>query len=405
MACEEVHTGKRFLAESLAHIDCQAQTIGSYGYGALSDPSSAVFIALTSLLTIFIAIFGFRLLLGEDMRSRTVVGDMLRLGIVLTLATSWPAWRTLGYDVVIKGPAELSALVGNASGLAGGGDLASRLQSADDGIVLLTIYGTGRTVGGTTRSSTIGDSFQGIALPDQEGFSDGRLAFLIGVLAPLAIVRLGAGLLLALAPLMAGLLLFAGTRDLFFGWFRGLGALALSAASLAIICGVELAILEPWLREALALRDGQVLTPSTPTELSVITISFMLVSIGMLFIIAKIFFFSSFSMSGVVDLFRQSDRPKAKQTAQPAANATEQDAPSRAYVVAEAVSHTVRREERALAVDQLVGRHAFDRPDANAQLAVASAPGYQTLGESFRAPEARRYRRTSEAGRKRDNKP
>ncbi len=88
MACPSVTTGNRFLSETIAHIDCQAQAIGAYGYGALANPGSGVSIALTGLLTIFIAIFGYRLMLGEEMRARGLVGDMLKVGIVLTLATS-----------------------------------------------------------------------------------------------------------------------------------------------------------------------------------------------------------------------------------------------------------------------------------------------------------------------------
>ncbi len=92
MACDAVQTGQRFVAQMLAHIDCQAQTIGAYGYGALADPASSVAIALSGLLTVFVAFFGIRLILAEPQSGRDLVGDVLRIGIVLTLATSWPAW-------------------------------------------------------------------------------------------------------------------------------------------------------------------------------------------------------------------------------------------------------------------------------------------------------------------------
>jgi type IV secretion system protein VirB6 len=190
MACPDVLTGQRFVAQSLAHIDCQAQAIGAYGYGALIDPNSTVALALTALFTVFVAIFGLRLMSGEQISGRDLVGDALRVAIVLTLATSWPAWRTLGYDLVMKGPAEIAGIVGSASDLPGSrGDMAARLQAADDGIVLLTVYGTGRNTGGTNRSDTIGDSFRGVAIADQEGLASGRTAFLTGLLGPTAIVR------------------------------------------------------------------------------------------------------------------------------------------------------------------------------------------------------------------------
>ena len=404
MACPSVTTGNRFLSEAIAHIDCQAQAIGAYGYGALANPGSGVSIALTGLLTIFIAIFGYRLMLGEEMRARGLVGDMLKVGIVLTLATSWPAWRTLGYDVAMKAPGELAGAIAGASRLPGSGnDLVSRMQAADDAIVILTVYGTGRTMGGAVRSDTIGDRLEGIAVTDREGLADGRMAYLAGVLAPFALVRLGSGFLLALAPLMAGLLLFAGTRDLFFGWLRGLGALALGSAALSVLQGVQLAILEPWLRDALAVRSAQLLTPSAPTELSVITLVFMVVSFALLFVIAKIFFFGGMGVSGIwqqVQAIRDRGASTSAATGEPHQLATQ----PRALLIAESVSQVLRREERGADFDRMPGGQVFNRGNERVALAAAGSTRVEALGEHLRLPEARRYRRGSEAGRKRDLK-
>ena len=403
MVCTPVTTGNRFLAEAMAHIDCQAQAIGAYGYGALADPGSAVSIALTGMFTIFIAIFGYRLMVGEEMRTRGIVGDMLKVGIVLTLATSWPAWRTLGYDVAMKAPGELASSIAGASRLPGGtGDMVSRLQAADDAIVILTVYGTGRTMGGTTRSETIGDRFEGIAVTDREGLADGRMAYLAGILAPFALVRLGAGFLLALAPLMAGLLLFAGTRDLFFGWLRGLGALALGSAALSILHGVQLAILEPWLRDALALRTAQVLTPSAPTELSVVTFVFMVVSFALLFVIGKIFSFGGFGLSGLWTQLQPAHAPASNRPSTAVFPIGDREAPHRALLIAESVSQTLRREERGAGFDRLPGSLALNRPEERAALAGAGSARLEALGEHLRLPEARRYARGSQAGKKRD---
>lgn len=401
MSCEAVYTGQRFVAQTLTHLDCQAQAIGAYGYGALSDPTSAVSIALTALLTIFVALFGLRLIVGTPMEGRDVLGDVLRVGVVLTLATSWPAWRTLGYDLVLNGPAELARTIGGASDLpGGGGDLVARLQSADDGIVLLTVYGTGRNLAGTDRSDTIGDSFRGIALTDQEGLANGRIWFLAGVIGPLALVKLGAGLLLALAPLMAGLLLFAGTRDLFFGWLRGLGLFALGSLALTAIYGVELAILGPWVRDALALREALVRTPSTPTELSVITLAFALASFGVLFVLAKIMFFGGFGMPRLVARLAPA-MPGDRAINRERGWAGEPGAPSRAFVVAEAVSQTLRREERDMERLRIA-----DRSGGLARaLPVPAGPvGGATSGDERRGSSTRQYRRTSAAGDRRDRK-
>lgn len=407
MVCPTVGTGERFVSQTISHIDCQAQTIGAYGYGALSDPNSFVTIMLTGLLTLFIALFAFRLMLGERVGARDAVADILKIGIVLTLATSWPAWRTLGYDVVMKGPGEVASVVGGASGLPGSkGDLIAQLQSVDDDIVMLTIYGTGRGTVATERSNTIGDSFRGIALSDQEGLANGRIAFLAGVIGPLAIVRLSAGLLLALAPLMAGFLFFAGTRDLFFGWLRALGALTLSGLALTIVYGVEVSILVPWLRDALTLRSGQLQAPSAPTELTVITFAFALVAFGLLALSARIFFFGGANWQRLAEMLRPLAGPQPTfNHSSPRSDDTANDPPpSRAYLVAQAVAQTLRREEQGGAErTRKIERNMLERDDDHRE-APAIGGSHEPLGNSFRGSGRRHYGRNSTAGRNRDSK-
>ena len=91
MACPALETGGRFLSGLFLHIDCQARNIGSFGYGALAEPGSTASVVLTALLTIFVALYGYRLLLGPTPETRNLVSDVIRVGLVLTLAASWPA--------------------------------------------------------------------------------------------------------------------------------------------------------------------------------------------------------------------------------------------------------------------------------------------------------------------------
>lgn len=403
MACAALHSGSQFLASTLAHLDCQGQTIGAYGFGVLSDTSSGTFAALTALLTVFIALFGIRLILGPAPAARDVVGDILKVGIVLTLATSWPAWRVIGYDLVLNGPAELAHGIGLSAGLPGGdGSLVARLQNADDGIVATTMYGTGRLTGGVVGGSDLGDSFHGIALADQSGFGWGRVAFLSGIIAPFAVTRIGAGLLLALAPLMAGLLLFNGTAGVFLGWLRGLAFVALGSLALAICAGVEVALIDPWLSDVLAQRQGNVFTPSAPTELTVLAFAFALANLGLLALIGRVTFFAhatgarllpqpdrwwSFPQGSAADL------PHLRET-------TRGDAITRAQSVADAVAMTMRREEEGGL--NPARRIEFRTGDAGSPAAVIN-PGVdrpEALGASFR----RTRQRSTRMGQSRDLK-
>jgi type IV secretion system protein VirB6 len=169
---------------------------------------------------------------------------------------------------------------------------------------------------------------------------------------------------------------------------------------LSVLQGVQLAILEPWLRDALALRSAQILTPSAPTELSVITLVFMVVSFAQLFVIGKIFFFSGLGVSGIWQQV-QAVRDRGTATSAPTGQLRELAAQPRALLLAESVSQVLRREERGTGFDRLPGGLVLNRPDERTALAGAGGARVEALGEHLRLPEARRYARGSNAGRKR----
>lgn len=288
IACPAIITGDNFVARILTHIDCQAQLIGSYGYQALGQPGSAAATLMSVLLTLFIALFGLRLMFGPVPGPRDLVADVLKIGIVLTLAFSWPAFRTLVYDVTIKGPGEIAAGIDPQAGKSS--TLASRLQAADDAIVRLTEVGAGRHTGAYIDDAGPGGTFAGTALEDEASFGSARLAFLAGLIGSLALLRIAAGLLLALAPLAAGLLLFDVSRGLFSGWLRGLVLTLVGSVGVTLVLRVELAILEPWLADALRVRALGYAVPSAPTELFAMNIAFALVQFAIIWLLARVAF-------------------------------------------------------------------------------------------------------------------
>jgi len=379
MACPAVLSGQDFLASALAHVDCQAQVIGSYGWGALANPGSPVFAALTSVLTIFVALFGIRLLLGYPMPARDVVGDVLKVGIVLTLATSWPAWRVVGYDLIIHGPDQIAQVIGAGAGLPGsGGDLASRLQGADNGLAALGAFGSGRL---------------GVAQGDWFELGFARVAFLAGTLGPLVLIRLMAGFCLAIAPLVAGLLLFGITRGIFEGWARALVAAFLASVMLSLVLGVELALLEPWLQDALQRRASEQQVLDAPVEVLVVTLSFAVVSLAATFLVARMAFHSSLRVSMLLQPNAQ--QPGMNESMRPAAFGAAGEDPSRALVVAHGVTENLRREERITGIMRLSGgasEHSGERSGETSP-ALAGLAGRQSgddaLGASWRRPARR----------------
>lgn len=400
MSCATVQSGSHFLGGVLNQIDCQAQTIGAYGFEALAAPNSAIAGLLLAALTLFVALFGLRLMFGEAPSGRDVVGEILKVGIVLTLATSWPAWRTLAYETAFQGSSQVADNVGAASGLPGSrGDLNQRLDNLDAGIISLTAFGTGRLTGGIVGSSDLGDSTRGVALADQSGFAWGRVAFLTGTIAPLALVRLAAGILLALAPLMAALLLFAGTRDIFIGWLRAIGACALGAVVLTLFYGAELALLEGWLRRVLAVREANVMTVAAPTELLALALAFTVAIFGALALIVRLVFFASPNWRQWLPVAASLEPRQLRDTPGLVPQvAGGQHEPARAQRVADAVEQVMRRESRSGDPARQLTDLRLGEP-LRGQGTAQSGRGSEALGGSYR----RQHRRSSAAAAKRDS--
>ncbi len=290
MSCFAPQTGTGFLEATLANLDCQAQVIGEGGYQTLSSPGSPLSLVLSLLLALFVAIIGVRFLSGRSLGVDEWISSALKIGIVLALATSWPAFKTSIYDVILKAPSELATSIGRASALPGSdGGLPSRLQAVDNGIMALVAAGSGRLDNASQRPT------DAIASPvaDNSAFGWGKTLFVSSIIGSFGLLRLGGGLFLALAPLFAGFLLFDGTRFLFFGWVKALIAIALGSLGLAVLLGVQLAIMEPWLSQVLALRTLRIATLSAPFELLALSLSFALVMIGLFALILRIAFAST----------------------------------------------------------------------------------------------------------------
>lgn len=374
MACPPIRTGERYLETVLQHIDCQAQSIGGLGYLALSDPGSTISIALTAILVIFVALFAIRIALGYPLAGHDLAGHAIRLVIVLTLATSWPAWRVIGYDVLVSGPAEVAQTIGSSAQLPGSdGSLAGRLQRVDEGLAVLNETGAGR------RGVQTGDWFQ-------LGFT--RSAFLTGTIGPLALVRLTGGILIALAPLVAGLLLFGFTRSIFSGWAKALVAVFLSTITVSLLLAVELALLEPWLQEVLRLRAADQEALSAPTEGLTMTLAFALMCFGAIAFSAWIAFNASIATRLFASSSSSVQRAQADNRSYTSSLAPGQERALHSQAVAASVTRSMERDGR-LGRDsrvEVVQGAATHREAPAAEYRSGAQPRYEPLGSTYRRP-------------------
>lgn len=272
--CPAIPVAGGVISSLTSHIDCQVQSLGSGAWDALAAPGSTLSAVLSGFLTIFVALLGYKLMLGEQLTVRSGTIACVKIGAILALATSWPAYRTLVYDVVTVGPSQLVGEIGLSAALPGSdGTLLQRLDIADDELARLAISGAGASPSDTD-SQIAPPPFAGF---EPFAFGGSRILFELTAVASLSIVRVITGLMVSLGPFFIAFLMFDSTRGLFEGWIRVLAGTALAMIGVSVALGMELALIEPWLADVLSRRLSGEPIPSAPSELLVIVCLFSII--------------------------------------------------------------------------------------------------------------------------------
>jgi type IV secretion system protein VirB6 len=249
-------------AQLLADIDCQAFGLVERGYAALAAPSGPASVALTGLLVIAVALLGYRLLLGRGILSDSV-GLVVRIGIVLTIATSWAAWQTVAYDTLARAPSQVAAeiLSGPATidPLLGVQVALDRIEAASVGF---------RMRAGTASPLVGGPAASSMTL------IVASLVLTLSTVGLLVVARLVLAILLAIAPLMAGFLLFDATRGIAEGWLRAMVAAALVPLFVLTLATIETAILLPLIARLLAEQAAGLYLAASVTPIGLVALIF-----------------------------------------------------------------------------------------------------------------------------------
>lgn len=317
-------------ARLLADTDCQAFGLVERGYAALAAPGGPASAALTGLLVIAVALLGYRLILGRGILSDSV-GLVLRIGIVLTIATSWSAWQTVAYDTLARAPTRLASelLSGPAAiePLLGVQVALDRLESASVGF---------RTRAGIASPLVGGPAASAMTL------TVSAFVITLSTVGLLIVARLVLAIMLALAPLMAGFLLFDATRGVAEGWLRAMVAAALVPLFVLILITIETAILLPLIARLLAEQAAGVYLAASVTPIGLVSVVF---AAAMLAGAAA----SSRIAAGIRLPGRTASAPPAVTADMPAINTstTSETTPGAHRSVAEALAAMTRREAAA----------------------------------------------------------
>ena len=389
-----------YVSNVLAYVDCRAITFAEAGYRALG-PGSAYGLAFTGLLTIFVALIGYRLLLGNPIGMRDGAGVALRLGVVLVLTTQWPAYRTLVVDPFTQAPEELAAGMLAPAGLGqGSSGLAARIDGA--GAALADLINTpspqlaptqaqAPVAGQPAPPPTNSGTNSGHVLPQlaAKSVDDAAGIVVASALAGLVSVRVVLALMLALGPIFITFLLFDATRGLFVGWARVVLGAALAGLAVPVALAVELSILEPQVLALRALFDGNQplgLLPEAILATAVIFAAVVLaLLLGAVWAAAGLHWPVALGRDRLETMQQSWSQPQnllQPQSETMAANTSR----SRAQSIADAAMASVRREslgtQTQARVLQLAQPRNLAQTARRQDSAIAAAP--QALGQAWR---------------------
>ena len=231
----------KFAARLLADTDCQAFGMVERGYAALSQPGGTVSTALTGLMVIAVAFFGYRLLLGRGVALRDALDLTVKLGVVLLVATSWELWQTLAYQGIAQAPTQIATEM--LTGIGSPPPLDSLQHTLD----ALANAGVGYRTRAGIASPLVGGPAAAAAVLNLSA-----IVLTLSTVGLLVAARVVQAILLAIAPAMAGFLLFDGTRGMAQGWLGAIVGAALAPLFVLLVAALEFAILTPMTERLLA---------------------------------------------------------------------------------------------------------------------------------------------------------
>jgi type IV secretion system protein VirB6 len=286
--------GPMGIAESLRSIDCLSEQAVETAFSRLFGTNSALSQALTLILTIYIAMLAISLLTGRtQLRLGMLTPRMLQLGLVLTFATSWVAYQSVGWNLLTGAPDEIAGVIlgnqGSATQL-----FAQRLDVLFD-----VIANSAHLAQSANATATVG------TIPMVANTSPkpadllwlGSLMLLVGTVGVLIVARIALAAVMALGPVFIVLALFRSTRGLFEGWLKAAIMLALTPLFAVLIGGGTLVMAAPMIR-SLARAGGQV---SLGLATNIFLAAFVYLSLMVLAMRAAAMITSSLHLGGRTD--------------------------------------------------------------------------------------------------------
>jgi type IV secretion system protein VirB6 len=235
------------VAPALRAVDCLAGETVASAFARLFGTGSALLPALTIVLTLYIAFFGFGLLTGRSRLSvAALTPRMMTLGLVLTFATSWVAYSQVVWNLATGAPDEIASVLTGAQGSATEifGERVDLVfgaiaEAAEAGKQADLPAQTARPGAGAAGAAASGNFTPGNLM------WLGALLLLLSTVGVLVTARIALAVLMAVGPVFVVFALFDATRGLFVGWLRGMVLTAVAPLFVVLGGGIVLELLVP----------------------------------------------------------------------------------------------------------------------------------------------------------------
>ena len=254
----------KFAERLLADTDCQAFGMVERGYAALSQPGGTISTGLTGLMVIAVAFFGYRLLLGRGIALRDALDLTVKLGVVLLVATSWEAWQAIAYHGIAQAPTQVAGEM--LSGIGSRAPLESLQQTLD----ALANAAVGYRTRAGIASPLVGGPAAAAAVLNLSA-----LVLTLSTVGLLVAARVVQAILLAIAPAMAGMLLFDATRGMAQAWIGAIIGAALVPLFVLLVASIEFAILTPMIQRLLAEQAAGTFENSSVMPIGLVAVVFV----------------------------------------------------------------------------------------------------------------------------------
>lgn len=217
--------GPSGVADALGKVDCLASDATAVSFGRLFGEHGSFQVALTIILTLYVALLAFNLLTGRSaLKVSVLTPRMMTLGLVLTFATSWIAYQSVVWNLATGAPDEIASVLVGTKGSATT-IFAQQLDSVFNAI----------TDAASAAAPSAAPAAPGVpatvAVPTMASpaniLSIAGLILLLGTVGVLVVCRLALAALLIIGPVFIVLALFEGTRGLFEGWLKSVVTFAL----------------------------------------------------------------------------------------------------------------------------------------------------------------------------------